>query len=304
MNFTLKTLFISIFVLVFSVATSNAVVSFAKAAPGKTESILVFMTIAPHAYMAERIGSARIEVETMIPPGSSPHSFEPTAGQIARVASASAYFKSGIEAEAAMLPKISNLNRHLRFFDVNRGIEFRRIDDDHAYGHAGMRDPHVWLSPRLAAVQARNIFEGLVSVDPANENEYKRNLDSLLKDLDQLNERIAVRMKPLRGRAFYVYHPSFGYFADEYGLRQVAVEVGGKEPGAKRIVTLIESAKGDGVKVIFVEPQFSAKSAKLIASSIGGTVVEIDPLSGNYIANLEEISVRISDALETEGEGR
>jgi len=265
---------------------------------------LVFTTIAPHAYMVKRVGGDRVEVETMIPAGSSPHSFEPTAGQIARVANATAYFKSGIEAEETLLPKISNLNKGLKFFDINRGIELRRIEGDHDHGHSGMADPHVWLSPRLAKKEAENIYAGLVSIDPANEEEYKRNLDSFLRELDQLNEYIAKRLKPVRGRALYVYHPSFGYFADEYGLRQVAVEVGGKEPGAKRIATMIENAKRDGVTAIFIEPQFSAKQAELIAKSIGGNVVVIDPLSENYVVNLREISLRISNTLEAEGKRR
>jgi zinc transport system substrate-binding protein len=161
----------------------------------------------------------------------------------------------------------------------------------------GPVDPHVWLSPLNAKVIAANICKGLQDADPAHARDYDRNLATLQTDLDAVHARIARTLAPLKGRAFYVYHPAFGYFADVYGLKQVAVEIDGKEPTARQLADLIARAKADGVRVIFVQQQFPSKSAEAVAQEIGGAVIPIDPLSKDYPAVLEDMAAKISAAL-------
>lgn len=259
---------------------------------GGREGLLAFATIPPHAYLARRIGGGLLDVETMIPAGASPHSFEPTPRRIAGVASADIYFTAGVEAEKGFLPKIRRLKPGLEMVDLNRGI---RQDAS---------DPHTWLSPRLFAIQARNVYDVLAHADVSHRSEYRKNLEALLADLGKLDRDLAHALKPVRGRTLYVFHPSLGYFARAYGIKQVAVEVEGKEPGARQLAELIERAKGDGIKVIFAEPQFSKKSAEVIAKAIGGKVVEIDPLAQDYPENMRTISGRVAEALKGEGAER
>ncbi len=275
-----------------------SLLAFPRPGAGTEAPLLVLTAIPPHAFLIGRIGGDAVKVETMVPPGSSPHSFEPTPRQIARASSARAYFEAGVEAERLYLPKMRAHREDLAVIDMNDGIRLRSVEGgEHGHGEAGASDPHVWLSPRLAIRQARNICEGLTGLDGKNRSLYEGNLARLEKELGELDLRIARRLEGVKGRTFYVIHPSFGYFADEYGIRQAAIEPGGKEPGAKHMAGLIDRARSEGVKVIFVEPQFSMKSADIIARATGSRLVRVDPLSGDYVANMERIADEMARAL-------
>jgi zinc transport system substrate-binding protein len=162
----------------------------------------------------------------------------------------------------------------------------------------GEPDPHVWLSPPLLQAQSRRIAEALAKVDPGHAGDYARNQRALSEKLDSLDARIKKRLEPYRGRAFYVYHPAFGYFADRYGLRQEVVEVDGKSPAPRQLADYIRRAKADGVKTVFIQPQFDPKNAAAIAQSIGGKVETLDDLARDVVANLEDIAAKIEAAFQ------
>jgi zinc transport system substrate-binding protein len=163
--------------------------------------------------------------------------------------------------------------------------------------HQGEMDPHVWLSPPLAKIQAQTICNELCRADPPHREDYRKNLAALHADLDHLHAKLTSQLAPLKGRTFYVLHPAFGYFGATYGLKQEAVETGGKAPGLKHIRELLGRARAEGVKVIFVQPQFSDRQAKTLAGELGGSVVAIDPLAYDYVANLQDIASKIRQAL-------
>jgi zinc transport system substrate-binding protein len=157
-------------------------------------------------------------------------------------------------------------------------------------------DPHIWTSPPLVARMARNIRDALTELDPEHGEEYSRNLDAFSRELAALDSEIRTLLANAQSRWFMVYHPAWGYFADTYGLTQVPIENEGKEPGARRIAVLIDQARREGIRVIFVQPQFNRRSAEQIAHAIGGRVVAIDPLSPDYVDNLREVARQIADA--------
>lgn len=179
-----------------------------------------------------------------------------------------------------------------------RGIRDDDCDDDDRQGGteqspdrreqttAALLDPHIWLSPRLAKIQGENIYQALVTFDPENEATYQRNFEKFLEELDTLDQTIRDRLAPLQNRKFMVFHPSWQYFADDYDLEMVAIEIGGTEPSAAELSNLIQTAKDQGVKVIFAQPEFSQTAANLIAKEIGGEVVLISPLAENWQENL------------------
>ncbi|MFH1830461.1 MAG: zinc ABC transporter substrate-binding protein [Pseudomonadota bacterium] len=247
----------------------------------QSEKIHVFVTIPPHAYFAQRIAGPNAAVDVLVSQGSSPHSYEPSPKQIAGLAAADIYFCAGIDFEKGLVPKLHSINKKLKIVDI-RG------------GHA---DPHIWLSPGLAEMQARMMADALCDIDKKRCSEYKNNLHSFLTDLAEVDNKIAKILAPFKGKSFYVFHPAFGYFADAYGLKQVAVEVEGKAPRAQKLANIIDDAGRDGTKVIFVEPQSSAKSARVIADAIGATLVQIDPLARDYLKNLETIAETIKIGL-------
>src|SRR5208283_4708028 len=178
----------------------------------------------------------------------------------------------------------------------------RGAAEEHEHHHeAGDLDQHLWLDPQLAKVQAKTIADTLVRIDPSHKEQYERNLKDFQADLDAIHEQLRKALAPVKGKSFFVFHPAYGYFGDAYGLKQVPVQIGGKEPTARQLARLIEMAKKDGVKVIFVQPQFSKKSAEALAKSIGGAVVPIDTDGArDYLKNLKDIAVKLESALSTQ----
>jgi zinc transport system substrate-binding protein len=262
------------------------------------EQVKTFAAIAPVAYFAERVGAEHVSVGVLVGPGQDPHTYEPSPRMLAELSAASLYFYVGLPFEQRLIDKLKSINPGLRVVDVREGIQLRPTEpgeEEHGHG-AGAPDPHVWLSPLNAKIIATNIERALESGDAAHAAGYRNNLQALLKELDELNARLTAELAPFRGRAFYAYHPAFGYFADAYGLNQVPVEVSGKEPTAKQLVQLIDQARARNIKAVFVQRQFSTKSAESLAREIGGTVIEIDPLAKDYTGNLEEIAQRLRQA--------
>ncbi len=276
------------------------------AGAGQTKAgMTVFVSILPQAYFLERIGGQRVNVEVLVGEGQSPATYEPSPQQMAKLSSAKAYFAICVPFEKNLVNKIGQSHRELVVVETQRGVPYRYLDnhrhdnDGKAGGksHGRIPDPHIWMDPKLVKVQARNIFDALCRLDPENAKGYSENLKAFLSDLDRTDQRIASALAPFKGSSIYVFHPAFGYFADSYGLHQVPIEIEGKEPGARQLAGIIEKAKKDGVHVMFVQTQLSTKSAETIAKAIGGAVVPINPLSRDYLSNLEKIATKIEQGL-------
>lgn len=270
---------------------------------GAGGKIIVFVSIPPQEYFVQRIGGGRFEARALVAPGQSPHSYQPTPRQMEDLSRAAAYFRIGVPFEEAIVEKIKSMNPDLAIVDTRKNIklESQEIPDEHEEEHAGggeEMDPHIWLDPRLVKTQAETIYVELERLDPEHKQEFRDNLDVFQAELNVLFEDLSAALAPLKGRKFYVFHPAFGYFGRAFGLEQVSVETGGKEPSAKQLAALIAQAKADGVKVIFVQAQFPAKSADAVAAAIGGAVIPLDPLARDYIENMKEIADKVKTALQ------
>ncbi|MCK4410173.1 MAG: zinc ABC transporter substrate-binding protein [Candidatus Eisenbacteria sp.] len=261
----------------------------------------------------ERVGGDLVSVTVLVGPGQSPHTFEPTPRQMADLSESDIYFAIGLPFEDRLLGRVEELSSRIRVVDTSKNIPHRQVegthrrDEDergvghensaHEDEHGGLPDPHTWLNPRFAQTQARNICDALKKFVPEHGEELEANLSRLLHDLDALDVELTDALGPLAGESVYVFHPAFGYFTDAYGLRQIPIELGGMEPSARELAGLIEHAIAESVRVIFVQPQFSKKSAGAIAEEIGGVVVPIDPLSPDYLDNLRAIAREVAEAL-------
>lgn len=168
-------------------------------------------------------------------------------------------------------------------------------DEDH-HDHTGL-DPHIWTSPALVKIQVKTILKALQAADPSHKKEYEANYHSFVTQIDALDKELKEILSVKKGMQFMVFHPAWGYFAHDYGLSQVPIEIEGKNPKPAQLKELIKHAKEEGIKVIFVQPQFSTKSAKTIASEIGGQVAFADPLATDWMANLRMIAQKFKDAL-------
>jgi zinc transport system substrate-binding protein len=278
---------------------------------GPTDKRLpVFAGIPPLAYLVEQIGGEHVKVDVLVQPGQDPHTFVPSPRQAVALARAAVFFKIDMPFEKVVLEKVQEGNRRLAVVDVTAGIKKRPLDEasceesGHDHGatlHPDELDPHVWLSPPLLKTMAANIAAGLSQADPGHKQEYERNLTVLLERLDDLHQRVKRMLTPYRGQAFCVFHPGFAYFADAYGLKEVPVQVGGQTPSPKQLRELIDLAKRERVKTVFIQPEFDPRSAQVVAEAIGGHVISVNGLGRDVLSDIEDIAKKVEKAMRDEG---
>jgi zinc transport system substrate-binding protein len=265
--------------LIFSLISAPAVAD--------SSRIKAFVSILPQAYFVERVGGSYVEVEVLVGPGQSPATYEPTPKQMARLGEAAVYFRIGTPFERGFIDKLADIHKHLEIVDTRKGVSLRYFKRSKG---GSVPDPHIWLDPARVKIQAATICETLTRLAPDRRLSFEGNLRGFQRDLDRVDKEIAETLAPLKGSTFYVFHPAFGYFGDRYGLEQVAVEIEGKEPSPKQLSHLINKARREEVKVIFVQPQYAKKDAETIAREIGGAVVPMNPLPRDYLVNLEKMA--------------
>ncbi|MFW5806377.1 MAG: metal ABC transporter solute-binding protein, Zn/Mn family [Spirochaetota bacterium] len=264
----------------------------------------VFVSVQPQKFFVDRIAGGEAQVSVVVPPGRSPSTYEPTTREVARLSEADVYFRVRVPFEDGFLPRVERGMEGLPIVDTTRNIEFRHLDEhgeqEHDPGHdeEGELDPHVWLGPREARTMAATIRDTLSELRPERAAFYEENYRELTAEIDELDARLAKELAPIEGRTLFVFHPAFGYFARTYGLRQEAIETGGREPSAAELERIIERAQEEEVRVIFVQPQFARSAADRAAEAIDGAVVSIDPLAEDWLANMERIAERIREGLE------
>jgi zinc transport system substrate-binding protein len=271
------------------------------------------VSIAPQQYFVERVGGEHVQVTVMVPPGAEPHTFEPKPNQLKALSQAKVYFPIGIEFEQAWMDKFRAANPRMQVVDTTVGIERLPLaSEEHAeeqsqsplrpapQGQAQSEhlDPHIWLSPRLVKIQAQTIAQALMQLDPQHQKDYQANLQRFLADLDALDARIRKTLAGAKSHQFVVFHPSWGYFARDYQLQQIPIEVGGQEPSAVELADLIRQVQQAKIQVIFAEPQFSQQAAHTIAQAIGGEVLLIDPLSPDWFNNLNHVADTFAQVLQ------
>lgn len=268
----------------------------------------VYGSILPVQFLIDRIGGEAVESGVVVLPGESPATYEPAPRQMSRLSDARLLFRVGVPFENGFIPKLRELAPDLDIIDLREGISLRTMetahtheedDDDHGEEEhaAGSPDPHIWMSPRNMIIMAGRVRDALSALVPEHAADFGRNHDLLAAELRDLDERLTKALAPYRGRSFFVYHPAFGYFADDYGLRQIPLEIEGKEPSPRQLTGYIEEAKEMGVNIIFVQPEFPKQSAKNVAEAIGGSVVPVTSLSIDYIESLEAAARALEEGL-------
>jgi zinc transport system substrate-binding protein len=196
------------------------------------------------------------------------------------------------------MTRIHNANPEMKIIALHKGVPLREVDRFATISQEkGLKDPHTWTSPLLVQFMASRIRDALIAEDPVHRADYAANCTRFIADLGELDRYIRTRLRGMKGGSFMVFHPSWGYFADTYGLHQIPIESGGKEPGARSLQQVIEVGKRKGVKVIFVQQQFSNRTAESVAHALGARVVPVDPLSEDYLKNLRHVADIFAEAL-------
>ncbi len=247
--------------------------------------IIVAVSVVPQSYFVEQIGGDRVETAVMIPPGTSPAVHEPTMEQMRQVAKAAIYVKVGhprFPFEKAWLSNILKNAGEIVMVDSSNGVEVKD------------KDPHIWTSPSAAKKQVSSICEALERVDAEHGDFYRRNRDEFLDEIERLERDIRAILKGAKTKKFMVFHPAWGYFADYFGLEQIAIEREGKEPGAAGLKHFIELAEKEDIKVIMVQPQFDRKDAEVIAKAVSAELITVDPLSKDWPGSLRKVAEAIA----------
>lgn len=267
--------------------------------------LAVWVTVLPQREIVERVGGDVVRVEVLVEPSRSPETYAPTSRQLSALLEADLFVRIGIPFERSLVSRIQELAPQLRVVDGREGLELMPAPAGHASHHrdGGEHahddvDPHVWLDPAMVVQQATVVCQALCMLDSERCAGFRDNLARYQSELEDLDRRLGTLLEPYRDRSFLVFHPAYGYLARRYHLRQLAVEVDGKDPTPRQLSTLVEKAQAADVRVLFVQPQFAGRGADAAARALGAEVAELDPLAPDLLANLERMARRIAASLE------
>ncbi|MEZ0329635.1 MAG: zinc ABC transporter substrate-binding protein [Dissulfuribacterales bacterium] len=270
----------------------------------------IAVSILPEKYFVDRIGGDKVTVEVMIPPGANPAVYDPKPDQLRKLSACQLYFAIRVPFERVWVQKFRSMYSNLEVVDVTEGMELMDMaahthedagesgDHEHCHHEVGLKDPHVWLSPPYAILMAKNMLNAMMRQDPENASYYQANYDRLsceINGLDAELHRIFSTHSVHGPRKFMVFHPAWGYFAKTYGLIQLPVELEGKEPKPAQLKEFIRMAQQEGLKVIFVQPQFAKRSAEVIARAIGARLITLDPLAYDWFKTLREAGQALNE---------
>ena len=298
----------------------TAVLAGCQSAPGSEQPVderpLVTVSILPQAYFVERMAGDSVRVNVMVSPGDEPHTYEPSPEQMRLLSQSQIFFSIGVEYEQSWLPRFQDAHPDLRIVDSARGIErIATNSGDHHHGEspddepdagdqhgeeeaAANPDPHVWLSVKNGQIIAANILEALKSLTPEEEGKLQANYEDLIAEMESLDQNIIETLSDLPQDGFLVFHPAWGYFADQYGLEQIPVQIGGQDPSPSELRALVDLARSEDIRVIFVQPAFNAASAEALAGEINAEIVAVDPLARDWLENLRSAADAFAAALE------
>lgn len=296
-----RRLVIALMVLLLAAAV---LIGCAASPPQPAQTLRATVSIVPQQYFVQRVGGDHVDVHVMVLPGASPATYEPKPAQLTALAEADVYFSIGVPFEDAWLARIAAANPDLPIIDTTRGIERVPIDahykvalDTRPSTQAEGQDPHIWLSPRLVKVQVQTICEALVALDPSHQDDYLANRDRFLADIDQLIRDIEDTLQGITQRKFLVFHPSWGYFGDDFRLEMIPIEVGGQEPSPSELAALVSTAQAEGIRVVFAQPEFRTRDAETVAKEIGGEVLLVSPLALDWLENLRSVAATFATVL-------
>ncbi len=256
---------------------------------------LVLVSIAPYQGFLERIAGDLLEVATIVPQGTSAHTFEPNARQIAEMGRAVVWFRIGEPFEGKILPLLQERNQKLSVLDLRDGVELIESEDLHAHSCSrDHQDRHIWMSPKLASQQATAMGRFLMEKFPDHQETFQRNVEGLVQDLSSLDAEIQTLLHTVKNRVILVSHPAFGYFCRDYDCLQLSVESEGKDPRPRYLEELVHMAEQKASMAIAI-PQYNNRGAQRIAETLHLPIQVIDPYSSDYFQMMRRLAAWVAD---------
>lgn len=257
----------------------------------------VLVSVDPYAYLVEKIAGKTIEIQVLIPPGVNAHLYEPTPKEIEKLLITDIWMRLGDPVEKKLVKVLQEKNPNLVLVELWKDIQL--IGHEHhqcSHDHEDGMDYHIWLSPKNAKLQAEKMMHALVAMYPNHQDLYRQNLKLLLEELDELDQKLSLLLKPFQGKALLVSHPAFGYFCKEYSLMQIPIEFEGKEPRPKQLTQILKEVEKFQIKTVLTQAQYSNKGAEIIAKKLQLPIFLVDPYSRDYSKNLLHIAKVIADS--------
>ncbi len=284
----------SIIVLIMSTLMLSAGCANEATTTTAKEKPIVAVSIVPQKTFVEAVCGDMAEVIAMVPPGNSPANYEPTPKEMEQFSKAKLYFAIGVPTEEAnIMPKAKEINE-MKIIKLQEEVAKAYPDRELA---PGKRDPHIWLSPRRAVVMVQSIAQEMGELDSANKEKYEENAQKYIAELEDLDKQLETALKDVENNKFIVFHPAFGYLADDYNLQMYALEQDGKEATPQRLEEMVDLAKQEKIKAIFYQAEVSSKQAEAFAEEIGGKTIQLAPLAPNYIDNLKKMAALMSEVM-------
>lgn len=262
---------------------------------------IILVSIPPQYEFVNRIAGNKVNIHILLKEGNSPHTYEVTPTDIMKIGKCQLWFTIGVDFEKALLPKVKSIYPDLKIVDTTKNVKYRNFtkeehsEDEHHSEENLNLDPHIWLGFDQVKTVLYNMLQALETMLPEEKEFFRQNYKDYVNEIDESFSLLSNKLKELKGKTIYVYHPAFGYFLDSFGIKQKAFEIAGREPSQKQLVNLIKEMKKDNVKFLFVQKQFSKNSAIKIANATGATVVEIDPLAKDWLDNIRLLGEAISE---------
>ena len=286
------------------------------------EKLTVAVSIVPQKTFVEKIGGDLVDVVLMVPPGYSPATYEPTPQEIEEFSDADLYFSIGVPTEEGnILPHAEDISGldvvHMQKV-VEEEFPVRKMngeehehngheddhdhDDDHAHDdhdhdHGG-RDPHIWLSPQRAQLMVETMADEMADHDETNREIYQENASAYVEELQELDEHLEETFAELDIRKFIVFHPAYGYLADDYDLEMHALEYDGKEAPPEKREEIVDLAQEEDIRTIFYQDEIDSQLTEQFAEEIGGKTHELAPLAPDYIDNLKSMADTMAEVME------
>ena len=262
----------------------------------ENKKMIVAVSIEPQRNFVENIVGDLFEVVTIIPPGYSPENYEPSPKEIQKINDAKIYFSIGVPTEKQnILPNINNNTQIVHLEEVVKN-KYKDLQMP-----SGGRDPHIWLSPKRVIVMVEEITKQLCDISPENEELFIKNSKEYIQKLEKLDINLKSTFDRLENKKIIVYHPAFGYLADEYGIQMYSLEHDGKEATVEHLTQMIDLAKKENIKIIFYQQEIDSSQSQAFAEEIKGKSIMLSPLAYNYIENFEQMCKIIKEVINNEG---
>jgi zinc transport system substrate-binding protein len=261
------------------------------------ERPVITVSIAPFKYFVDQIAEGDFVVNIMVAEGADPHIYEPFPDQINKLRTSVAYISNGyLGFEMIWLDRFYEANRNMRRLSLGDNIDLIK-GHNHEGDHVEGADPHYWESPKCASKIAFSVKELLCELNPLQKERYEKNYLILVLKIEELDKKAENLLSGMSNKTFVIFHPNFGYLARDYGIEEISLEFEGKEPSPLRMKELIDHAKRRGLKTVFVQRQYDAKTAEALADEFGAEVKIIDPLSEDWLQATTDIIIAIHDSL-------